>query len=206
MLKQGMLLAALSVGVLLGAAREAQSAYIVDTGTPPAGTPANSIFNLQSVAGQFTVAASYVVTSVEGYLYDTRVSDVPLTIALHGPNGNVPGTVLYEASFNPGTVVSWQGVFGLDWAIAPGTYWVSFSSDDVNGAGLHRGAPSPLDEYGVSNQTGWRNLGPNGWDHLALAIRIAGDEIAPSLPLPGTLPLLAVALAGVAAVRRRRMI
>lgn len=207
MLKQCMLLAALGVGALVVGATEAQSAYIVDSGTPAPGTVARSVSPRQSLAGQFTVGTSHVVTSVEAYMYELRTQDTLYTIALHGPNGNVPGAVLYEQTFNPSTVLSWQGVFGLDWAIGPETYWVSFVTDVDFGSGIYSDAPTPLDEYAISSENvAWRDNGPDFWDFLASAMRVGGYEVASAVPLPATLPLLAAGLIGLAAARRRKTV
>lgn len=99
---------------------------IVNTGTPQDAFGPR-VYLWPGVAGQFTVANAETINSVETYLGGGQVQDVTLTLYADrtGPLC-ATGSVLHQATFT--SVIgngSRQGVSGLGWALAPGTFWIT---------------------------------------------------------------------------------
>lgn len=179
----------------------ATAAYIVDTGPGISGEPW-AFEPTQYFAGEFSVSTGQQIQSIEGYYSNIENAPGSVTIRLHQDAGNIPGSVLFSQRHAlPGASgLDWYGVFGLDWLIGPGTYWVSFEPDGGI-KGIHPGkAPNPLDEYAQHSGGGWLDRGRNYFDYLDLGVRID----ATAIPEPATLALATAGLAAMALARRRR--
>ena len=194
----------LVIGLMLSVPRPADASAIVDTGTPVLGPLTGwSFYTGQYIAGQFTIADSYYLQTIEGY-FGNQYSSSPgsVTIAIHsaGPDNN-PGGVLYSSVVNlaAGVMFDWFGVSGSNYLLTPGTYWASFIPS-AGIQGLQPGiAPLPLAEYAAGHDGSWYENPLNFRDSLGAGVRINAD-LAPSVPdETSTLGLLAgVSLLGLA--------
>jgi hypothetical protein len=189
----------------LSVASPAEAAPIVDTGTPN-NTISWSFSPNQYFAGEFSIAGTYQIQSVEGYLSNAfSTSAGTVTVAIWTDGGNTPGTTLFSSTFAlaASAPVAWYGVSGLNQVLSPGTYWVSFAPSSSIAGAMPCCAPNPLGEYGQnSNQAGWQDLGPNAFDYLELGIRINAEPVA-AVPEPASIVLFTAGLVS-AGMRRRR--
>lgn len=195
-------LALLSLGSL---AISARADTIVDTGTPD-----NSIWwsfnSTQFFGAEFTVTQDTTITSLEGYFSNWGNAGT-VDFALHADNGYLPGAVLFSSSLamNGSDPLAWYGVFGLDWTVSAGTYWVSFKPDANVFGTMPDMAPDPLLQYGQANGNyNWGGGYEGAWSHLHLGVRINGE--ASAVPDHGSIALVwaLVGVAGVVAHRRVR--
>ncbi|RXK55353.1 hypothetical protein ESB00_05500 [Oleiharenicola lentus] len=198
--------AVLSLLCLGSLAIHARADVIVDTGTPDDSTPW-SFANWQYFGAEFNVTQDTVISSVEGYFSNQWGTAGNVTFALHADNSYNPGAVLYSSALAMGgsDPLSWYGVFGLNWSIAAGTYWVSFMPDSNIAGTMPDAAPNPLAQYSqASGNYGWQANYANAWDHLHLGVRINGD--AAGVPDHGSIALIwgLVGLVGILAHRRQR--
>ena len=184
----------------------AQAAYIVDTGEGSQ-PPAYSLYDddaggFQSLGATFNAAAAYTISSVEGWI--SALNNGNLTVELIA--GDSPsGSVLFSATFaaTPSSLGEsfWQGATGLNWSIAAGDYTLAFYAPAGFTGSMLSGAPNPLaTEWFRNDSTGgaWTQF-----DGLDVGIRI--DASPSSVPEPGTLALLGLGLAGLGALRRRKL-
>ncbi|MEC5386019.1 PEP-CTERM sorting domain-containing protein [Uliginosibacterium sp. H3] len=189
--------AALAIGC---ASALAQSAVLVDTGTPP--EPLGYSFsNTFYFAGEFSLAQSSVIDSIQGY-FGTKEGSVAITV--YGDGGDIPGSSIFSTSF--ATVAgdtNWNGVSGLGWALGAGTYWVSFAPNfvtagDVADVSMPGGALVPLEHYAYYSGSGNNAWNPTG---AAVGVRI---ESAAAVPEPSTILMYGVGIIGLGFMARRR--
>jgi PEP-CTERM motif len=159
-----------------------EAAIIVDTGAVAnvGGRPLNEA---QALAGLFTLSASETIASVEGMIGGTAATG---TIAIF--NGGVDpasSSLLFSASFAiaDSRLTSYQGVFGQNWTLAAGSYWVGFFTDGTNFMAFP--ATNLLSRHAVR---GFDNLWAQQGSALALGIRIADATPAVEPPGPGAVP------------------
>lgn len=183
-------------------AGNAQAVSIVDTGAGSTTSGGSSLNSGQWQAGQFTIANSYTVTSVEGWLGKTVEGNV--TAAIYTDNGTgVPISELFSQQFlldNPSSGNNtWDGAFGLSWALASGTYWLSFevrSGDTGQGYMPENldGAPNPLADYAIWNGSQWISQDSS----RALGMRIN------AIPIPAAIWLFGSGLLGLVGIARKK--
>jgi hypothetical protein len=173
----------------------AHAVVIVDTGTPT-GTDLYRFASVQYFGGEFTIATTYSINSLEGYISNDLGSAGSVSAGIYGDGGDSPGALLFSASFALTSYAkeNWYGTFGLAWVLDPGTYWVAFVPDS-NIEGVQRGdAPEPL--FSDFNFNGdWESnncCGGQGW-----RINASFPSIPAPVPVPATLPLLLPGLAGI---------
>jgi hypothetical protein len=195
----------------------ASSAVLIDTGAPPPGSSLGWTLAIeQSLYAQFTLTDSTVITAIEALMGGEAQT---VTIGIYA-NNSVPGlddlpggTPFLSAKFQdvatPFDAFTWQGVSGLDWSLAPGTYWVGFSGNadphaigSIGGGGIMGNAPHPLGPEAYTDPHGTLSRA----DFYNLALRIDAADPASAVPEPASwlTMILGLGLVG-AASRRRRM-
>jgi hypothetical protein len=183
---------ALCTGLLLFGS-PAHAATLVDTG--PGNTDVNGALalfnttstddNFQFLAGEFTVAAPFTISSMEAWVAISTPGLVLVRISSDG--GDVPGDELFAGIFNSGDDSSphWElfDVDGFNWSLPAGTYWVALEPFDggLEGA-MPDGAPNRLANYAFNagGNGGWLNPTLFG-DQRSMGFRINGEATA----LPG---------------------
>lgn len=210
------LLTLISTASILGLSAPASAAIIVDTG--PSGAPNNnggyfgfanggSSINPFELAASFTLASSYVITSVE--FFGAGIGPLNASIRADGPT---PGAVLYSTSFNPYSSANGERVFtgptSLKWALGPGTYFVGFESpDSASALAVQTGFQHPSDREFLLQNGSWAPLASTFSDprFQSVGIRIQGDQIAAAVPELATWAMMigGIGMLG-GALRRRR--
>jgi len=186
------------------AAGPVAAATIVDTGNGAVGVLDGYTLNQdQSLAARFTVAAPVRITGANGWIGAYQSST--LTISLFAGGGQTPGALLYSAS-TPVVVTgrenaTWRGLGGQSWLIAPGTYFVGFSSSAL--LTMVQDAPHPLADEAYFNSS-------NGYwvenDSLNLGVQVFGEAVAASgaVPEPATWAMMLTGFGVVGFGLRRR--
>jgi hypothetical protein len=179
---------------------------IVDTG-PGDNNFANGFNTSSSLATEFNMANAMTLTSVEGWLgslYGT------ISVSIYSDGGSTPGSVLHTGLFAAPAFTatqSWQGVYGLNWSLGAGSYWVVFGAISGGGSlGGHSASPLGLEAYSFPSQfnpgqTVWQGF-DNGADY---GVRILGRVPGNAVPDGGhTALLLGGALFVCGLIRSRR--
>jgi PEP-CTERM motif len=196
----------------------ASAATIVDTGPSPNIGPADPGLTIdagQFLAGEFTTTQAYDITSLSAFVRqfaacacDQLTANFHLGLAT-GPT-TASGSTFTDLFSLPVSFTAAPGA--ADWAtasvpnyfLAAGTYWIVASAtlaDSPIGLGMPFGVPNPLSAY--ASTTG----SPNNWQPLnpTLGFQVEGDPVS-TVPLPGTLWLLASGIGALATIRRRRRV
>lgn len=179
----------------------------------------------QWVAGQFSITENYTITSITGAIgtgVGSAGDSYSLTLVLYSNDtsvlsGGLPGVELYSSGFSTpyggwidlgggSYTVPWRGLSGLNWDVAPGTYWAAFEirpGDTFNG-GISTAVADPLGNYAVAATHSSLNyyeydsgIYP---DDLDAAFKIEGDPV----PIPSTISLLGLGILGFAGIVRRK--
>ena len=180
-------------------ATPAQAAIIVDTGATATagGRPLNEA---QALAGYFTLGVATTITSAEGMIGGDGATG---TIAIFsGGVDPASSTRLFSGSFTiaESRPSSYQGVFGQNWNLAAGSYWVGFFTDGTNF--ISSSATNPLSRHAVRPFDNiWVQHGPD----LALGIRMIGNVTPGAVPEPATWAMMTVGFGLVGGMMRRRV-
>ena len=186
--------------VVLGAfAPVAHADTIVFTGHGQGPNFGWSLFEFQWLAGEFTVAEAYTVTSIEGWIVAEYIPG-DVTVRLYSDGGDIPGTPLFADTIQiESTSAAWAGPTNLEWIISPGTYWAAFEPGSFSGL-MPFPSPNPVPNEAVGSAAGYQ-----AEDSLDFGLRIFGDPAgAAPIPEPSTLVLLGTAAVGVAGRAWRR--
>ncbi len=221
--------AAFALLVCLLTVTPVQAETIIDTGSPATTengavsvcggfTPGSFGYGCtQSVALKFSLANSYDITSVQGYLWSGQSylaatpPDGTLTIAIYHDANGFPGQDLYNGQVTiPGQLVTppggtLMGVQDTKWLLSAGNYWASF---EVRSGQSFYGAlpfPAPIKLPADVNNPyfgTWTNSGGGAGGGLV----ITGDLVAP-VPTPSSYALMLSGLGvlGVMARKQKRM-
>jgi hypothetical protein len=145
------------------------------------------------VAGQFTVADATTIDTIEGWLVVSQAGSIDF--ALLSDSSGHPGSVLFTTpvaaqNLNP----HWESVAGLDWNVAPGTYWVAFEPESGFLGYMPGIVPMPLAHYAFATAI------PPTW-----TIASSGDfgVRVLSVPEPDAEAVALAACAALACVRAR---
>ena len=186
--------ALMSLAALCPSAGQAAAPYLVDTGTPlSSGTGAGLVLPLEfgdGVGATFTLTAAAHIGAVEGYIVNWLNASVPNVVNVALISGASPDAPpLFQTSGAvPLTSVDggWTAFGGLDWAVAAGTYTLTFSG----GQGtwffhMPSGVPKSVSQYWHSSRilgNGWRDAAP-----LDVGVRVAA-----AVPEPASATMLAL--------------
>ncbi|MBT9502207.1 MAG: PEP-CTERM sorting domain-containing protein [Burkholderiaceae bacterium] len=187
----------------------AHAVLIVDTGEPFLAGSGSALMGSgdgryhQFLAAMFTVAEGYTIDSASTHL---QYSDPYWTSAgtfnfkLYGNNAGLPGTVLFSSSMLTvpvGAAGAWYSAGSLNWAIEPGSYWISLEAEESTLAILASGAGRSLPHFAFDYGTD----APGTWHSLVSSTPSLRIDATPAIPEPSTFGLMALGLAAVG-VRR----
>ncbi|MEC5386018.1 PEP-CTERM sorting domain-containing protein [Uliginosibacterium sp. H3] len=199
MIKRTLVATAMAFALASGGAH---AANVIDTGTPTGYTYS---FNKNDYfAGEFSFAGAAVIDSIQAY-FSTASGNV--AISVFSDAGGLPGSALYSTTLaTTAGGLSWNGVSGLDWAVAANTnYWVVFAPDYsatlAVAPEVRDGAPSPMAAYALYHDYSVGVWQANEFNQ-AYGVRIGATVAA--VPEPAGIAMYALGLAGLAVVARRR--
>ena len=180
-------------------ASPAAANFVVDTGKPLANDI--QLSKSQSLAGYFTLTSALEVSSVEGYIQGL---DSIGTITIYS-DAAVPAAsnILFSKSFAIlASTGAWQGVFGQNWMLDAGSYWVGFSNSG-NGNYMKGFAPTPLPQYAFSTGNTWTLSNPSSAES-AIGVRIDGNRLAAGVPEPASWTLMIAGFGAIGGMLRNR--
>jgi hypothetical protein len=181
-----------AAAILALAAGSGHAVYIVDTGpADPNGTQWSLNFG-QALGATFTVGAATTITAVEGWIRTLSPGVVQIDLHAAGQPGMNPVQTTLLAIGAP-SAPSWQVASGLSWAVVPGTYTVTFTSDGNFVGTMPGNAANPLATEWFTSAGNWVQF-----DGLELGVRVA------AVPEPATWAFMALGLAGIGALSARR--
>jgi hypothetical protein len=188
---------------LLALALPAGAATVVDTGTPNGAAVGALVFDGSDwVAARVSFANAATIDAVAGHLLGGSAGET-YDIALY-EGGATPGAPLFATTATFGAD-GWNGASGLDWTVAPGSYWIEF---EVNGNDTLGSTPTPtgaLFDTGVAHpvQTAttpdWGFSYEAGAPSIGLRVSVVPEPTGALQVLAGMLLLTSLGVA-----RRRR--
>lgn len=187
----------------------AHAVLIVDTGEPYSPASGAALQGSgegrvhQFLAGMFTLSESYSISSVATHLqfFDPYwVSAGTFNFKLYENGAGLPGNLLYASSkmmLTAGAAGAWHTAEGLNWAVTPGTYWISVEAEESSIGVLASSAGKPLEWVAVSAGYGapgnWQS-NHGGAPSLAGSPSIRIDAVS-AVPEPATFGVMALGLA-----------
>ena len=109
--------------------RISHDSQLIDTGYDINGNGENwALDTNQWLAGQFTLAQTSTINSIEGYMWgDPEGGEVNLAIYYSDDANNIPtGTPIFKQTFKTSDADDWYGISGINLSLDPGTYWAAF--------------------------------------------------------------------------------
>jgi hypothetical protein len=190
---------AVALGFALAtAAAGGHAAYIVDTGPGAWTSGGNALYADQALGATFEVPGDTVISAVEGWMFVWAAGTIRIDLYAGGAPSGTPLHTATSGMLGNNGGPAWYGVSMLSWAVAAGTYTLTYSvpTGPFRGA-VPDGAPNPL-------QTEWyRHVGNGGWlrnDAMDMGLRVAAMPV----PEPSTWALWALGLAAVRVLAARR--
>jgi hypothetical protein len=176
--------------VFLGFNGGIASVYFIDTGPGPDILGGWALENLGPnytffYAAEFTLPQKATNTSIEGWI--AAFGSGQLMTAIYSNAGNIPGSKIYSAPFSisidPNYSAGWYGAKGLNWSLAPGTYWVSFELDPLvpQTHGMPNPSANPLGNEAWWDGNQWYNANDFG-QNLDIGVRIQATFAGRSVP------------------------
>jgi len=195
--------ASLSAAALLALAPLAHAATVVDTGTPNGSPIGALVFDGSDwVAAQVAFANAATIDAVAGHLLGGTAGET-FDIALC-EGGARPGAPLFTTTATFGAD-GWNGASGLDWTVAPGSYWIEFEVNGNDTLGSTPTSTGALFDTGVAHPVQTATTPDWGFSYDASAQSI-GLQISVVPEPTGALQVLAgmLLLTSMAFARRRR--
>jgi hypothetical protein len=196
-------IASLSATALLALAPLAQAAAVVDTGTPNGSPIGALVFDGSDwVAAQVAFANAATIDAVAGHLLGGTAGET-FDIALY-EGGATPGVPLFATTATFGAD-GWNGASGLDWTVAPGSYWIEFEVNSNDTLGSTPTTTGALFDTGVAHPVQTATTPDWGFSYDASAQSI-GLQVSVVPEPTGALQVLAgmLLLTSMAFARRRR--
>lgn len=196
-------IALLSAAALLALAPLAHATPVVDTGTPNGAAVGALAFDGSDwVAAQVTFANAATIDAVEGHLLGGTAGET-FDIALY-EGGATPGAALFTTTATFGAD-GWNGASGLDWAVAPGSYWIEFEVNVDDTLGSAPTTTGALFDTGVAHPVQTATTPDWGFSYDASAQSI-GLQVSVVPEPTGALQVLAgmLLLTSLGFARRRR--
>ena len=198
-----MLLSSLGAAAAIAFAPSAQAALAVDTGTPNGPAVGSLVFDGSDwVAAQVGFADTSTIAAIAGHILG-GTSGETFDISLYD-GGATPGAPLFTTTATFGTD-GWNGASGLDWTVAPGSYWIEFEVNWNDTLGTTSTATGALFDTGVAHPVQTATTPDWGFTYDASAQSI-GLQVSVVPEPAGALQVLAgmLLLSTLAFVRRRR--
>jgi hypothetical protein len=196
-------IASLSAAALLALAPLARAATVVDTGTPNGSAVGALVLDGSDwVAAQVTFADAATIDAIAGHLLGGSAGET-FDIALYA-GGATPGAPLFATTATFGAD-GWNGASGLDWTVAPGSYWIEFEVNGNDTLGTTPTATGALFDTGVAHPVQTATTPDWGFSYDASAQSI-GLQVSVVPEPTGALQVLAgmLLLTSMGFARRRR--
>jgi hypothetical protein len=177
----------------------AQAAFIVDTGY----VETVEVASARAYASAFTVDETVTVTMMQSYMVtggSNFLEGMIATLAIYSDGGDGPNVKLFSDQFETHAFDGWQGVSGEAWTLEPGTYWIALETTN----------PGDTARFLFGIGLGLDPLDMNAWIPAMDGWVPASDgyawRIAPAVPIPAAVWLLASAMAGLGFAKGRRRV
>jgi hypothetical protein len=196
-------IASLSAAALLALAPLARAATVIDTGAPNGAAAGALAFDGSDwVAAQVSFADAATIDAVAGHLLGGTAGET-FDIALY-EGGAAPGAPLFTTTATFGAD-GWNGASGLDWTVAPGSYWIEFEVNWNDTLGSTPTSTGALFDTGVARPVQTATTPDWGFSYAGSAQSI-GLQVSVVPEPTGALQVLAgmLLLTSMAFARRRR--